>query len=247
MPASREEHTVKRFDQEMERLRRYVMEMGGLVESQIRQAVTALFEEDLGLAREIIDRDHQVNALEVRIDELITDIIARRQPMASDLRTVMMLSKTVTDLERIGDEAERIARTALRIYSENSASPQGRLLRDVQTMANLAGAMLHDCLDALVRQDVEKAAAITHRDADLDDVFGDALRRLVTYMMEDPRTIGQATNVMFMIKGLERIGDHAKNIAEYVIFMVKGRDIRHLDMSAISSDLLHNDPPTPAS
>ena len=232
MPISREEHTVKRYDQELEQLRSLVMAMGGLVEEQIRLAVEALYEEDTSLAREVIERDHKVNAMEVEVDELVANLIALRQPMASDLRLIMALSKTVTDLERIGDEAERIARTAVRIYDDSGSAPQTRLLRDVQSMSKLASGMLNGCLDAFARLDVDKAVAITRGDRELDDAFGDALRRLVTYMMEDPRTIGHATNVLFMIKGLERIGDHAKNIAEYVIYLVRGKDVRHMDVSS---------------
>jgi len=234
---SNEFHTVKRFDQELESLRSLILEMGGLVEQQIRQAVEALSEEDLTLAQEVIDRDHKVNALEVKADEEVVNLIALRQPMAIDLRMIMSMSKAITDLERIGDEAERIARMTLYIYNESSSAPQTRLLRDVYSMSKLASSMLSECLDALARLDVEKAIAVTRGDKALDDEFNDGLRRLVTFMMEDPRIIGHATNVIFMIKALERIGDHSKNIAEYVIYMVKGKDIRHMDMTAVDHEV----------
>lgn len=226
------EHTFKRFDQELKSLQAQVMEMGGLVETQIQQAVNALNEEDLDAAREVIANDHKVNALEVRVDEGIANLIALRQPMAGDLRTVMSLSKAVTDLERIGDEAERIARMTVHIYEASGGAPQSRLLRDVTSMARLAGDMLRGSLDALARQDVDKAVEITHGDNELDEQFRDGLRRQITFMMEDHRVIGHAIDVIFMIKALERIGDHAKNIAEYVIYMVKGKDIRHLNLDA---------------
>ena len=241
MPISKEEHTVKRYDQELEQLRNRVMEMGGMVEEQIQQAVNALYEEDIGLARDVIERDHQINAMEVEVDEMIANLIALRQPMASDLRLIMGLSKTVTDLERIGDEAERVARTTVRIYDDSGSAPQGRLLRDVLTMSKLASSMLRGSLDALARLDLAKAVEISRGDTELDDAYGDALRRLVTYMMEDPRTIGHATNILFMIKGLERIGDHSKNIAEYVVYLIKGKDVRHMDVSALKSHAFSDD------
>lgn len=229
------EHILKRFDQELQALQHQIMEMGGLVENQMQHAVTALYDEDLRLAREVIARDHQVNALEVKIDDEIARIVARLQPMGKDMRMVLSLSKTVTDLERIGDEAQRIARMTVHIYETSSGAPQTRLLRDIKHMAQLAADMLRGSLDALARLDVEQALAITRGDQELDEQFRDALRRLITFMMEDPRTIGHAIDVIFMIKALERIGDHAKNIAEYVVYMVKGRDVRHLSATDLQA------------
>jgi phosphate transport system protein len=245
MPNHKDVHTVKRFDQELGHLRGLIMEMGGLVEEQINQAVTALYDEDIGLARQIIERDHKVNALEVKADEEIANIIALRQPMASDLRMIMALSKTVTDLERNGDEAERIAQMIVRAYNDSGSAPQTRLLRDILQMSKLASDMLHGCLDALARLDVEQALRITKGDRELDEAFSDALRRLATFMMEDPRTIGHAINVIFIIRSLERIGDHSKNIAEYVVYLVKGKDIRHVDVSTLERNIL-NDEDKPA-
>lgn len=228
MALSKQEHTVKRFDQELEHLQSLVMGMGGLVEDQISQAIHALHEEDLSLAREVIARDHKVNALEVKIDEEITHMIALRQPMASDLRMILSLSKAVTDLERIGDEAEKIARMSVHLHEDRGSAPNARLLRDIHNMAQLASRMLRTSLDALARLDTERALQNSHGDDELDNQFRDALRRLITFMMEDPRTIGHAIDVLFIVKALERIGDHAKNISEYVIFLVEGKDIRHL-------------------
>ena len=231
-------HIVKRFDQELANLRSLVLEMGGLVESQINQAVQALDEEDLDIAREVIARDHQVNALEVKVDEESTHLLALRQPVGSDLRMIMSLDKAVTDLERIGDEAEKIARMAVHIYDNDNNVPSSKLLRDVMTMAKLASSMLRGCLDALARLDVDKAVEIAQGDDELDEEFQSALRYLITYMMEDPRIIGHAIDILFIVKALERIGDHSKNIAEYVIYLVKGKDVRHLDVSALAKDAL---------
>lgn len=163
-------------------------------------------------------------------------MIALRQPLGSDLRMIMSLINTVTDLERIGDGAKKIARMTLQIYDSANSPPSAKLLRDVRPMAELAGNMLHDCLDALARLDVDKALAIINSDDELDQEFQSALRRLITYMMEDPRTIGHAINVLFIIKALERIGDHCKNIAEHIVYLVEGKNIqkrRNLDVHTI--------------
>ena len=227
MSISKDEHIVKRYDQQLAQLRSLVLEMGGLVEDQINRVITALDEEDVAAAREIIARDHLVNGLEVKVDEECTSLIALRQPLASDQRTIIAMSKAVTDLERIGDEAARVARMVVHIYDSSSSPPSNRLFRDVMTMARLASGMLRGSLDALARMDAEKAVEVTEGDRELDAEFQAGLRHLATYMMEDARTIGHAIDVIFMIRSLERIGDHSKNIAEYVIYLVKGRDVRH--------------------
>jgi phosphate transport system protein len=241
MPVTTKEHIVKRFDQELGKLRSQVLEMGGLVEDQISRALSALDDEDLDLAREVIDRERAVNDMDVNADEVSVNLIALRQPVGTDLRMIMSLAKSVTDLERIGDEAEKIARMALRLYGGENSVPNSNLLRDVGSMAKIAKAMLHECLDALARLDVEKAVDIAHGDAELDYEFQSALRRLVTYMMEDPRNIGHAIDIVFIIKALERVGDHAKNIAEYVIYLVKGQDVRHVSMEALAHRALAED------
>jgi len=237
MTISREEHTVKRYDKELGQLRGLVLEMGGLAESQINRAIKALDSEDVTLAREVIALDHDVNALEVKADEHCVNIIALRQPMGSDLRLVMSLSKTVTDLERIGDEAEKIARMVIHLYDTNATPPNSRLFRDVFNMGKLAAAMLRDCLDTLARMDVDKALDITQADVSLDKELESALRHLITYMIEDPRTIGHALEVTAMLKALERVGDHCKNIAEYVIYYVKGKDIRHRGIAELTHEM----------
>jgi len=238
MTISKEEHTVKRFDQELASLRSLVMEMGGLVEDQVNRAIKALDDEDLSTAQEVVARDYLVNSLEVKADEECIRLIALRQPMGSDLRLIMSLFKAITDLERIGDEAEKIARMVSEIYGGNMNPPNNKLLRYVMSMAKLAIDMLHGCLDAMARLDVEKAVAIAQGDEELNAEFQVALRHLVTYMIEDPRNIGHTINVTFMIRALERIGDHAKNIAEYVIYQVKGKDIRHVRTKSMARDIL---------
>lgn len=238
MAISQDAHTVKQFDIQLANLRNLVLEMGGLVEEQIKHAIQALDDEDLTAAREVIARDQVINGLQVKTDEDCVSLIALRQPLGSDLRLIMSLSKIVTDLERIGDEAEKIARMTIKTYDGVSSPPSAKLLRDVAPMAKLAQNMLHGCLDALARLDVEKAVEVAQGDDELDQEFQSALRRLITYMMEDPRTIGQAISVIFIVKALERIGDHSKNIAEYIIYLVKGKDVRHVSMDVLVQDAL---------
>ena len=238
MAISQDAHTVKQFDIQLANLRNLVLEMGGLVEAQIQHAIQALDDEDLTAAREVIARDQVINGLQVKTDEDCVSMIALRQPLGSDLRLIMSLSKIVTDLERIGDEAEKIARMTIKTYDGVSNPPSAKLLRDVKPMAKLAIDMLHNCLDALARLDVEKAVEVAQGDDELDQEFQSALRRLITYMMEDTRTIGQAISVIFIVKALERIGDHSKNIAEYIIYLVKGKDVRHVSMDVLVQDAL---------
>ena len=238
MAISQDAHTVKQFDVQLANLRNLVLEMGGLVEEQIKRAIQALDDEDITAAREVISRDQIINGLQVKADEDCVSIIALRQPLGSDLRLIMSLSKIVTDLERIGDEAEKIARMTVKIYEGIGSPPSAKLLRDVVPMAKLAQDMLHGCLDALARLDVEKAVEVAQGDDELDQEFQSALRRLITYMMEDPRTIGHAINVIFIVKALERIGDHSKNIAEYIIYLVKGKDVRPVSMDVLVQDAL---------
>lgn len=241
MAISHDAHTVKQFDIQLANLRNLALEMGGLVEDQIQNAIKALDNEDVAAAREVIARDQIINGMQVKIDEDSVSLIALRQPLGSDLRLIMSLSKLVTDLERVGDEAEKIARMTVKTYDGVSSPPSAKLLRDVQPMSRLAVNMLHGCLDALARLDVEKAVEVAKGDDELDQEFQSALRRLITYMMEDQRTIGHAINVLFIIKALERIGDHSKNIAEYIIYLVKGKDVRHVKMDILVQDALEGE------
>lgn len=231
-------HIVKRFDEELASLRSLMLEMGGMVEGQIGKAVTALLEEDLEAAQEVIDQDHVVNGLDVRADEEITTLLARRQPMGWDLRMVMSIAKAVTDLERMGDEAEKIARMTLHMYDGDQPLPRKQLLHDVRKIGALASHMLRDCLDAFARLDVEKAVAVAQLDLDLDAEYQAGQRRIMTYVMEDARTIGTAMDVMWIIKALERVGDHAKNISEYVVYLVQGKDVRHISPSKLAENVL---------
>jgi phosphate transport system protein len=218
------EHISKQFDAELEAVRSRVLQMGGLVEEQIVKAVDGLASGDLEALDRVIEDDHRVNAMEVGLDESCSQIIARRQPAASDLRLIMAIIKTITDLERIGDEAEKIARMAKLIHEAERAHLPRLELKHV---ASLALAMLRKALDAFARLDVDSALQVVKQDRGVDDEFRSILRQLITFMMEDPRTISRCLETLFVAKAIERIGDHAKNMAEYVVYMVEGRDVRH--------------------
>ncbi len=222
-----EGHTVKRFDGELSHLHELGLEMGGLVIDQLQRAIKALNDKGLDAARNIIARDHLVNELELKADEAIVRLIARRQPMGGDLRIVMAISKAVTDLERIGDEAKKIGDLVLRIYDNDAADPNQNLLRDVTTMGKLASSMLRQSLMAFDGLDPAEAMAVIGGHPELDSEFQSGLRRLTTFILEDSRNVGHAINIVLAIKALERIGDHAKNIAQYVVYMVQGKDVRH--------------------
>jgi len=229
-----EHHTSKQFDAELEAVRTRVLQMGGMVEQQIVRAVDGLSSGEMTVIDEVIEDDHRVNALEVQLDEDCSHIIARRQPAASDLRLLIAVIKTITDLERIGDEAEKIARMAKLIYSaERMHMPR----MEIKNMAGLALAMLRKALDAFARLDVKAALEVVRQDEAVDAEFRAVLRQLITFMMEDPRTISRCLEVLFIAKAIERIGDHSKNMAEYVIYMVQGRDVRHLREDEIAETL----------
>ncbi|RMG28132.1 MAG: phosphate transport system regulatory protein PhoU, partial [Gammaproteobacteria bacterium] len=206
--------------------------MGGLVEQQIHDAIEALLSNDTQLAEQVVENDMRVNALEVSIDEECSFILARRQPTASDLRLVMTVIKTITDLERIGDEAERIARMAL---AEEKRASGDRLFGRLEHMGEMVREMLREALDTFARMDAEKAFEVWHLDKRIDREYEDIMRLLVTYMMEDPRSIPHVLNVMWAARALERIGDHARNICEYVIYLVKGKDVRHTNIDRLES------------
>ena len=222
------DHISKQFDAELEAVRTRVLQMGGLVEQQVVKAMEGLASGDLQLIDRVVADDHRVNAMEVELDEACGTIIAKRQPAAVDLRLIIAVIKTITDLERIGDEAEKIARMAKLIHTGERAHPP-RL--DLKHVANLALDMLRKALDAFARLDSAAAASLVTQDRLVDDEFRSILRQLITFMMEDPRTISWCLETLFVAKALERIGDHSKNMAEYVIYMVEGRDVRHLRQS----------------
>ena len=229
-----QEHIFKQFDADLEAVRSRVMQMGGLVEEQIAKGIEALSNGDLRLADEVIANDHLVNALEVGIDEDCTHIIARRQPTAGDLRIVLMIIKTITDLERIGDEATKIARMAKLIHnSDRLTLPR---FNEIKLMSSMVLQMLRKSLDAFARLEVSAAAQIARQDMQVDEEFRATLRRLITFMMEDPRTISVSIDILFVAKAIERMGDHAKNMSEYVVYMVKGKDVRHTSVEEIERE-----------
>ncbi|HEX5803719.1 MAG TPA: phosphate signaling complex protein PhoU [Azospira sp.] len=218
-------HLSRQFDEDLSDLRTHVLEMGGLVEAQVRAAVEAYASGEIGTVKEIVENDRRVNDFEKMIDEEAIHVVARRQPTASDLRLVMGVNKIVTDLERIGDEAKKIAKGARRIYEQGMLNvPRAT---DVRHAADEAVNMLRQALDSFARLDSPLADAVIHADAKVDAEFKAIVRQLITYMMEDPRTISTAIDIVWIGRSIERIGDHAKNIAENVIYIAEGRDIRH--------------------
>jgi len=228
------EHISKQFDAELEAVRAKVLQMGGLVEQQIIRAIQALTSGDMALARQVEAQDHLVNAMEVQIDEDCSHIIARRQPAAGDLRMLMAVVKTITDLERIGDEAEKIARMAQLLHtSDRLQSPR---VHEIKHVSDIALAMLRKALDSFARLEPTTAAQVVREDIQVDEEFRSILRQLITFMMEDPRTISTSIEILFTAKAIERIGDHAKNMAEYVIYLVKGKDVRHVTLEEVERE-----------
>jgi phosphate transport system protein len=220
-----DKHLSSQFDAELNGASSRLMEMGGLVEVQIRQAIYALSHLSAEVANDVVKDENRVNALEIDIDREISSIIARRQPAAGDLRLLMAISRATANLERAGDEAEKMARMVLSIIDKGAS----RLLpsADLRLVSELASGLLRKSLDAFARLDTAAALSILKEDGDIDREFAGYLRQLVTYMMEDPRTISSCLDLLFVAKAIERIGDHAKNIAECTIYVAKGADIRH--------------------
>ncbi|HWO14115.1 MAG TPA: phosphate signaling complex protein PhoU [Polyangiaceae bacterium] len=232
MPRANNAHTVRQFDTELEELRGLVLKMGTLVVQQIKDGIEGLLNDKLALAKMVQRREDWVDAMEVEADDLIVDLLVRRQPVGPDLRAILSLGKSVRDLERMGDEAERISRTAIEAHERNPGfKPSSELLRDVAPMGQLAIALVEGSLRALTKLDLSDALAVTRRDEELDGSFRAGLRRLATFIMEDSRTVGNVIDSTFVLKSLERIGDHATNIAEHVIYLVRGKDVRHLGSS----------------
>jgi phosphate transport system protein len=230
-----DKHLSTQFDSELNNVSSRVMELGGLVESQIRQAIFSLAQWSETVAKQVVEDEHRVNVAEVEIDREISSIIGRRQPTARDLRLLMAISKITANLERVGDEAEKIARMVLAILDtgELRALPAS----DIQVAAELASGQLRKALDAFARLDTRTALAIMKEDHLIDREFDGFLRKLITYMMEDPRTIGASLDLLFIAKAIERIGDHAKNIAEFIIYVVEGADVRHKPIDDIENNL----------
>ena len=230
-----EKHLSTQFDSELSAVSTRVMEMGGLVESQIQQAIYALSQFSLEVANEVSATEPRVNAMEIDIDRELSNIIGRRQPTARDLRLLMAISKTTANLERVGDEAEKIARMVRSIIK--SGAPRSLPSHELRVAADMASGLLRKALDAFARLDTAAAVAILKEDDLIDREFNGFVRKLITYMMEDPRTISPSLDLLFLAKALERIGDHAKNIAEFIIYVVKGADVRHTSMEQIESVL----------
>ena len=228
------QHVSKQFDADLDALLSQVLRMGGLVEQQIIGALAGFADGDIEGLDRVIRADHEVNGMEVTVDRECSRIIAKRQPTARDLRLMMAITKTITDLERCGDEAAKIARMAKQIFErERLQMPR---ISDIRIAADIALGMLRNVLDALARLDAVAALAVIREDKTIDDEFRSILRQLITFMMEDPRTISMAIDIVFIAKAIERIGDHAKNIAEYVIYIVKGTDVRHTSFEFIEKE-----------
>jgi len=228
------DHISQQFNTELEQVKNQVMIMGGLVEKHVQNACIALEEANTALAEEVIEEDYKVNSLEVSIDEQCTQIIARRQPTAGDLRLVMMIVKTITDLERVGDEACKVARMALELAEQGGAKKQSFEIRHI---GDHVTKMLRSSLDAFARMDTEEAFRTAAEDRIVDKEYEGVMRQLITHMMEDPRSIQRSMSVIWAARALERIGDHSKNICEYVIYLVKGRDVRHVSLEEMKQEV----------
>jgi len=225
------DHISTQFDAQLEQVRASVLHMGGAVEDQLSLAVKALENGEMYLIERVLQTEHQVNSMQLELDQLCTNIIARRTPTAIDLRVLTMAVKSSSDLERIGDEAKKIVLMARDFYkSGRSNIPH---YAEIRRMSEIVVDMLRQALDGFARLDSDVAPAIARRDLEVDDSFRAILRELLTHMMEDPRTISATLDIIFIAKALERAGDHAKNISEYVVYMIKGKDVRHLSADEI--------------
>jgi phosphate transport system protein len=228
------EHLTKQFDVDLETLRSRILQMGGLIEAQILAAIDGLYSGNIQALEQVIENDRRVNGFEVSIDTECSHIIARRQPAASDLRLIMGVSKAVTDLERVGDEAKKIAVVSKQIHE--SGRLQIPRLADIRRAGGIVVGMLRKALDAFARLDAVAAAEVIRDDAAIDEAFRGMMRQLITYMMEDPRTISTAFEIVWIARALERMGDHSKNMAEQVIYIVKGTDVRHTTFEDIERE-----------
>jgi len=227
-------HISQKFNEDMKELRNRILSMGGLVEKQVSDAVKAFVESDSELAVVVRNNEKNINECELVIDEECTRVIALRQPAASDLRLVIAISKIISDLERVGDEANKTAKMAI-LLAEQGHAPKGYV--EIRHIGNLVINMLHNALDAFARLDAETAFEVAKEDSQVDIEYEAAMRQLVTHMMEDPRCISRAINVMWALRALERIGDHAGNISEQIIYVVKGKDVRHSSVEQIQHQI----------
>ncbi len=227
-------HISRRYNEDLEKIRARVLAMGGLVEALLAKSISALMEGDSTLGQSVSTDDLAVNAMEVAIDEECSRILATRAPAAGDLRLIVAIIKTITDLERIGDEGEKIGSIAARLASMER--PENKY-REIKHMSRLVGEMLRDALDAFARLDASAAVQVARRDRMVDEEYEAIQRQAITFMMEDPRSIRRALDVMWIVRALERVGDHSKNICEYVIYMVHGKDVRHTRLEDVEQAL----------
>ena len=230
-----DKHLSTQFDAELSGISTRVLEMGGMVESQVARSVYALTNFSSEIASDVLVTEERVNMTEMEIDRDLSTIIARRQPTARDLRLLIAISKTIANLERVGDEAARIARTVQRLVNSGASSRMRLPVNDLAYESELAVAQLRKALDAFARLDVDKAIEVLKQDDLIDQEFDGLMRKLITYMMEDPRTISSSIDLVFVAKAIERVGDHAKNLAEQIIYIVKGTDVRHNSVVTVES------------
>jgi phosphate transport system protein len=227
-------HILSRFNADLEGVRSGVLQMGGLVEQQLANGIKALYSGDGRLGEEVARLDHKVNAMEVAIDDDCSRILATRGPTASDLRLIVAIIKTITDLERIGDEAEKLGNIASRLATLERPTDR---YREIKHIGELVSDMVHGALDAFARMDTDAALEVARKDRTVDEEYEALQRQCITFMMEDPRSIRRALDILWVARALERIGDHAKNICEYVIYMVLGKDVRHLAIEDVEKQL----------
>ena len=227
-------HISRRFNEDLERVRTKVLAMGGFVEQQIQKAITALLEGDSALGEAVAIADQQVNDMEVSIDEECSRILATRAPAAGDLRVIVAIIKTITDLERMGDEGEKIGYIASRLATMERPADK---YREIKHLGRIVTEMVHESLDAFARMDADEALRVARQDRLVDEEYEAIQRQSITFMMEDPRTIRRALDVMWIVRSLERVGDHAKNISEYIIYMVYGKDVRHTSLDDVERAL----------
>lgn len=231
-------HISQQYNLELETIRTHLSEMGGMAQRQVNDAIQALIDADLERAEQVVRADTKVNSMEVTIDEECVRILARRQPAASDLRLVIAVTKAITDLERIGDEATKIARQAIAMNKDGHA-PRGYI--EVRHIGGNVSRMLQDALDAFARLDMDLALNVVQTDKQVDMEYSTAMRELVTFMIEDPRSITRVLNIMWSLRALERIGDHARNLAQYVIYLVNGEDVRHSNLEEIADNIANKE------
>jgi phosphate transport system protein len=227
-------HISRRFNEDLERVRNKVLSMGGFVEEQLQRAINALIEGDSSLGEAVAMDDFKVNNMEVSIDEECSRILATRAPAAGDLRVILAIFKTITDLERIGDEAEKIGYIASRLATMERPADK---YREIKHLGRVVSEMVHSALDAFARMDADAALQVARQDRAVDEEYESIQRQTITFMLEDPRTIRRALDVMWVVRSLERIGDHSKNICEYLIYLVHGKDVRHTRIEDIEKEL----------